>query len=151
MTEEIEKRIDSLEEKHLVHEEQLSKNKSRIKKMKITQKCEETSIKSRSIMITPFNGDRKNNAKYKSSIANFIAKCFKNLLGADPPNIENVISWKNRPIATVIFLNALRLKISWCRQSELQYIRWSKSLADVYGASTHESQEMGPGARRCYL
>uniref|UniRef100_A0A915DV81 Beta-lactamase-related domain-containing protein n=1 Tax=Ditylenchus dipsaci TaxID=166011 RepID=A0A915DV81_9BILA len=62
-------------------------NKSRIKKIEITQKRKETSIKSRNIMITSFDGDRKNSAKYKSLIDDFIAKCFNNLLGADPSSI----------------------------------------------------------------
>uniref|UniRef100_A0A915DJM4 Uncharacterized protein n=1 Tax=Ditylenchus dipsaci TaxID=166011 RepID=A0A915DJM4_9BILA len=66
-------------------------------------KREETNKNSRSIVITPFDGDRKNYAKYKSSIVDFITKCFNDLLGADPPNVESVVVWKDRPSATVIF------------------------------------------------
>uniref|UniRef100_A0A915DQ20 Uncharacterized protein n=1 Tax=Ditylenchus dipsaci TaxID=166011 RepID=A0A915DQ20_9BILA len=127
MSEEIEKKIQSMEQKQLEHEKQLGEHNNRIKKAEIIQKREETNKNSRSIVITPFDGDRKNYAKYKSSIVDFITKCFNDLLGADPPNVESVVVWKDRPSAT----------------------QRSENLAAVHGGSAHESQEKGPGARRC--
>uniref|UniRef100_A0A915E057 Uncharacterized protein n=1 Tax=Ditylenchus dipsaci TaxID=166011 RepID=A0A915E057_9BILA len=72
MSEEIEKKIQSMEQKQLEHEKQLGEHNNRIKKAEIIQKREETNKNSRSIVITPFDGDRKNYAKYKSSIVDFI-------------------------------------------------------------------------------
>uniref|UniRef100_A0A915D6R9 Uncharacterized protein n=1 Tax=Ditylenchus dipsaci TaxID=166011 RepID=A0A915D6R9_9BILA len=42
----------------------------------------------RNIIITPFNGDRANFAKYKSAVIDFVKNYFVKVLGADPPGIQ---------------------------------------------------------------
>uniref|UniRef100_A0A915EJ13 Uncharacterized protein n=1 Tax=Ditylenchus dipsaci TaxID=166011 RepID=A0A915EJ13_9BILA len=90
-------------QKLLQYEKQLGEHNSDINKVEIFRKREETNNKIRSFIITPFDGDHKNYAQYKTSIVDLIAKCFKDLLIADPPSIRNVLVWIGRPSATMIF------------------------------------------------
>uniref|UniRef100_A0A915E6E2 Uncharacterized protein n=1 Tax=Ditylenchus dipsaci TaxID=166011 RepID=A0A915E6E2_9BILA len=57
----------------------------------------------RNVIITPFNGDHTNFAKYKSSVIDFVKNYFIKVLGADQPGIQSVQIWKDRPTATVAF------------------------------------------------
>uniref|UniRef100_A0A915DJ42 Uncharacterized protein n=1 Tax=Ditylenchus dipsaci TaxID=166011 RepID=A0A915DJ42_9BILA len=113
--------------------EAIGEHNNRIKKAEIIQKREETNKNSRSIVITPFDGDRKELRQIQESA-----------------NVESVVVWKDRPSATPNFntFNGVKILPLFTEAQRMNHKRKVQEREDALFERLSNKRKVGVGEQQ---